>query len=77
MECHLIPRSARSPDARVLDPRSETSNRWQDVFVGDWVSVAAVRQSRVFRRHSLTGHVTPVYFEMQDLPKAAEIQLAA
>ena len=29
------------------------------------------------RRHSSTGHVTPVEFEMQHSSQAAEIQLAA
>ena len=35
-------------DARVLDPRPPTAAMRQDVLTGDWVSIAAARQNRVF-----------------------------
>jgi UDPglucose--hexose-1-phosphate uridylyltransferase len=38
----------RSVDARVLDPRPATATMRQDVLTGDWVSIAANRQNRVF-----------------------------
>ena len=38
----------RAIDARVLDPRPETATMRQDVLTGDWVSIAAARQNRVF-----------------------------
>ena len=38
----------RSIDRRVLDPRPETARMRQDVLTGDWISIAAARQSRVF-----------------------------
>jgi UDPglucose--hexose-1-phosphate uridylyltransferase len=37
----------RAVDRRVLDPRPETSMMRQDVLTGDWISIAAARQSRV------------------------------
>ena len=38
----------RSIDERVLDPRPETARMRQDVLTGEWVSIAASRQNRVF-----------------------------
>jgi UDPglucose--hexose-1-phosphate uridylyltransferase len=38
----------RRVDARVLDPRPVTATMRQDVLTGDWVSIAAARQNRVF-----------------------------
>jgi UDPglucose--hexose-1-phosphate uridylyltransferase len=38
----------RTADARHLDPRPETAEMRQDVLTGDWVSIAATRQNRVF-----------------------------
>ena len=38
----------RRPDERVLDPRPETATMRLDVLTGDWVSIAAARQNRVF-----------------------------
>jgi UDPglucose--hexose-1-phosphate uridylyltransferase len=38
----------RSVDARVLDPRPETATMRQDVLTGEWISIAAARQNRVF-----------------------------
>ncbi|NII51727.1 galactose-1-phosphate uridylyltransferase [Frigoribacterium endophyticum] len=40
--------SERRVDARVLDPRPETASMRQDPLTGDWVSIAASRQNRVF-----------------------------
>ena len=37
----------RAVDPRVLDPRPETATMRQDVLTGDWISIAAARQSRV------------------------------
>ncbi|MGV8912953.1 MAG: galactose-1-phosphate uridylyltransferase [Rhodoglobus sp.] len=38
----------RSVDSRVLDPRPATASMRQDILTGEWVSVAAARQNRVF-----------------------------
>ena len=38
----------RAVDERELDPRPATATMRQDVLTGDWVSVAAARQNRVF-----------------------------
>ncbi|HEX7835448.1 MAG TPA: galactose-1-phosphate uridylyltransferase, partial [Pseudolysinimonas sp.] len=38
----------RAVDARVLDPRPEPATMRQDVLTGEWVSIAAARQNRVF-----------------------------
>ncbi len=38
----------RAVDARALDPRPETATMRQDVLTGDWISIAAARQNRVF-----------------------------
>jgi UDPglucose--hexose-1-phosphate uridylyltransferase len=38
----------RSVDRRILDPRPETARMRQDVLTGEWVSIAANRQNRVF-----------------------------
>ena len=38
----------RAVDARALDPRPATATMRQDVLTGDWISVAAARQNRVF-----------------------------
>jgi UDPglucose--hexose-1-phosphate uridylyltransferase len=38
----------REPDARVLEDRPETATMRQDPLTGDWISIAAARQSRVF-----------------------------
>ncbi|MEO6114910.1 MAG: galactose-1-phosphate uridylyltransferase [Pseudolysinimonas sp.] len=38
----------RAVDARVLDPRPETATMRQDVLTGEWISIAAARQNRVF-----------------------------
>lgn len=38
----------RAVDARTLDPRPPTATMRQDVLTGDWVSIAAARQNRVF-----------------------------
>lgn len=38
----------RALDPRVLDPRPATAEMRQDPLTGDWVSIAAARQNRVF-----------------------------
>lgn len=38
----------RAVDQRVLGPRPETAAMRQDVLTGEWVSIAAARQNRVF-----------------------------
>jgi UDPglucose--hexose-1-phosphate uridylyltransferase len=38
----------RKPDARALDPRPVTASMRQDVLTGEWISIAAARQNRVF-----------------------------
>jgi UDPglucose--hexose-1-phosphate uridylyltransferase len=38
----------RAIDARVLDARPATAQMRQDVLTGEWVSIAAARQNRVF-----------------------------
>jgi UDPglucose--hexose-1-phosphate uridylyltransferase len=38
----------RRPDARILDPRPDTARMRQDPLTGEWVSIAAARQNRVF-----------------------------
>jgi len=38
----------RTADARHLDPRPETASMRQDVLTGEWISIAAARQNRVF-----------------------------
>lgn len=38
----------RAPDARVLDARPVTATMRQDPLTGEWVSIAAARQNRVF-----------------------------
>lgn len=38
----------RRVDARTLDPRPDTATMRQDVLTGEWVSIAASRQNRVF-----------------------------
>ena len=38
----------RAADARILDPRPATATMRQDVLTGEWISVAAARQNRVF-----------------------------
>ncbi len=38
----------RSVDARELDPRAATATMRRDVLTGDWISIAANRQNRVF-----------------------------
>jgi UDPglucose--hexose-1-phosphate uridylyltransferase len=38
----------RKPDARHLDPRPATASMRQDPLTGDWISIAATRQNRVF-----------------------------
>jgi len=38
----------RTADARHLDPRPETATMRQDVLTGEWISIAAARQNRVF-----------------------------
>jgi UDPglucose--hexose-1-phosphate uridylyltransferase len=38
----------RKPDARILDARPVTATMRQDPLTGEWVSVAAARQNRVF-----------------------------
>lgn len=38
----------RAADARILDPRPATARMRQDVLTGEWVSIAAARQNRVF-----------------------------
>jgi UDPglucose--hexose-1-phosphate uridylyltransferase len=38
----------RKPDVRALDPRPETATMRQDPLTGDWISIAAARQGRVF-----------------------------
>jgi UDPglucose--hexose-1-phosphate uridylyltransferase len=35
-------------DERHLDPRPVTANMRQDVLTGDWISIAAARQNRIF-----------------------------
>ncbi len=38
----------RKADARALDPRPATASMRQDPLTGEWVSIAAARQNRVF-----------------------------
>jgi UDPglucose--hexose-1-phosphate uridylyltransferase len=38
----------RAPDARHLDPRPATASMRQDPLTGEWISIAAARQNRVF-----------------------------
>lgn len=38
----------RAVDARALDPRPDTATMRQDVLTGEWISIAAARQNRVF-----------------------------
>lgn len=38
----------RRADERDLDPRPETATMRQDVLTGEWISIAATRQNRVF-----------------------------
>ena len=38
----------RAVDARILDPRPDTAVMRQDPLTGDWISIAAARQNRVF-----------------------------
>ncbi|MDH6180019.1 UDPglucose--hexose-1-phosphate uridylyltransferase [Microbacteriaceae bacterium SG_E_30_P1] len=38
----------RATDARTLDPRPATATMRQDPLTGDWISIAAARQNRVF-----------------------------
>jgi UDPglucose--hexose-1-phosphate uridylyltransferase len=38
----------RAPDARHLDPRPATAFMRQDPLTGEWISIAAARQNRVF-----------------------------
>ncbi len=38
----------RAPDARALDPRPDTARMRQDPLTGEWISIAASRQNRVF-----------------------------
>ncbi len=38
----------RAADARALDPRPAPASMRQDVLTGEWISVAAARQNRVF-----------------------------
>ncbi len=38
----------RKPDLRVLDSRATTATMRQDVLTGEWISIAAARQNRVF-----------------------------
>ncbi|WP_395245929.1 galactose-1-phosphate uridylyltransferase [Agromyces sp. MMS24-K17] len=38
----------RAVDARALDPRPATAHMRQDPLTGDWISIAAARQNRVF-----------------------------
>ena len=38
----------RAPDARHLDPRPGTASMRQDPLTGEWISIAASRQNRVF-----------------------------
>src|SRR5690606_8307466 len=38
----------RAVDARTLDPRPDTATMRQDPLTGDWISIAAARQNRVF-----------------------------
>jgi UDPglucose--hexose-1-phosphate uridylyltransferase len=38
----------RAIDSRTLDPRPPTATMRQDVLTGEWISVAAARQNRVF-----------------------------
>ena len=38
----------RAVDARILDPRPPAATMRQDVLTGEWVSIAAARQNRVF-----------------------------
>ena len=43
----LLP-ARRRPDARMLEPRPATATMRQDVLTGEWISIAAARQNRVF-----------------------------
>jgi UDPglucose--hexose-1-phosphate uridylyltransferase len=40
--------AARGADARLLDPRPTTATMRQDPLTGEWISIAAARQNRVF-----------------------------
>lgn len=40
--------SERRADARALDPRPATATMRQDPLTGEWISIAAARQNRVF-----------------------------
>jgi len=40
--------AARSIDERALDPRPATAHMRQDALTGEWISIAAARQNRVF-----------------------------
>ncbi|CAN5204372.1 galactose-1-phosphate uridylyltransferase [soil metagenome] len=42
-----LPRE-RKADARTLDPRPATATMRQDPLTGEWISIAAARQNRVF-----------------------------
>ncbi|MEP6481356.1 MAG: galactose-1-phosphate uridylyltransferase, partial [Rhodoglobus sp.] len=42
-----LPRE-RKADARALDPRPQTATMRQDPLTGEWISIAASRQNRVF-----------------------------
>ena len=41
-------RAERAIDERVLDPRPATAHMRQDPLTGEWISIAAARQNRVF-----------------------------
>lgn len=43
----LLP-EGRKPDQRDLPPRPATAEMRQDVLTGEWISIAATRQNRVF-----------------------------
>lgn len=43
----MLPRE-RKADARTLDPRPPTATMRQDPLTGEWISIAANRQNRVF-----------------------------
>ena len=49
----------RAVDARILDPRPTTATMRQDVLTGDWVSIAAARQNRVFLPHADRDPLAP------------------
>ena len=49
----------RAPDLRVLDERPATATMRQDPLTGEWISIAAARQNRVFMPPSSLDPLAP------------------